>query len=344
MKKQRVLLITARSDIGGGPKYTLDFARALQADSTVYLASPNDPPYGAAFSALAEKHVFIPHRRFSLCAFFRLWHLVKSEQIDVIHSHGRGAGIYSRLLRLTGAKIIHSFHGIHREPTVSGRIKFLLDRILNPFTDGFVFVSESERAEAARLHLGSKRFEIVYAVISLPNLPKKSSYQHPIQLGSISRLTYVKGIDLLLTNLLIFQKKYPNIQWEFHLAGDGDLKVCVPNELRARVILHGLIPEPYAFLKTLDIYLANSRWESFNISVLEAVACHLPALISDVRGHEYFIRSGVARGFEFNNPNQFSANLLDLIQNKPESRQNWVKQHHSRMDIAGFYFRILTKN
>jgi len=338
VKKQRVLLITARSDIGGGPKYTLDFAHALQADSTVYLASPNDPPYGSIFSSLAEKYVFIPHRGFSLCAFFRLWRLVKAEKIDIVHSHGRGAGIYSRLLRLTGAKIIHSFHGIHREPTIVGRIKFLIDQILNPFTDGFVFVSESERNEARRCGLGSSRSTIVYPIVRIPKIAQMRIHDKSlIQLGSISRFDYSKGVDLLFSNLLYFLKSYPDLQWQFHLAGAGDLKPNIPHEIQSRVFLHGAISDPYEFLKNLDIYIANSRWESFNITVAEALASHLPTLLSRVSGHEYFINAGVATGFALDDPRDFCEKLLTIIRLRPPSQHEWIRQFHTQMYLKDLY-------
>ena len=43
--KLRVLLITARTDIGGGPKSVLMLSKYLCNTFDIYIASPLDPPY-----------------------------------------------------------------------------------------------------------------------------------------------------------------------------------------------------------------------------------------------------------------------------------------------------------
>jgi glycosyltransferase involved in cell wall biosynthesis len=328
----KVLEISLRSDTGGGPKYLFDLAESMRDDPLLELsfAAPMDEPFGPRFKNLASRFFPLRHRSFKVCDFLKLFLFVRKNNIQIIHSHGRGAGIYSRLLKLTGAKVVHSFHGIHREPGWIGQIKFWTDRALNPLTDAFIFVSESEHRAALQAGF---RFavttEVLYPRGPRPDLGKKA-YHQPLRLAGISRYDYAKGIDLLLKNLTLFKQKNPEITWIFSLAGDGDRSLFeIPKEISKQVILLGQVSNPIEFLSSQDIYLANSRWEAFNISVLEAISQGLPALISSVPGHEYFIQQNAALGFNATDPNEFNQKLKALIEGRllPTPLEAFFKNH-----------------
>jgi len=308
----------------------------------VFIASPEEEPYGTEFLKVADKHFALPHRAFSFGALFELIQFLKVNSIAVVHSHGRGAGVYSRLLKFFGFKVFHTFHGIHQDPSFMGKVKFWLDRVLNPLTDGFVFVSQSEKDEAERVGFSFSKPNVVIAPLAPPcwiEFPK--TYSHPIKVGSISRFDHQKGIDLLFANLSQFAKQNPSLEWTFELAGGGPLQFIVPENIRDRVKMIGVIREPIEFLRTLDIYVANSRWESFNISVIEALSQGLPLLISNVAGHEYFIKNRVAIGFEAQDAAQFSNKLKLLMSGaKPRDQFEWVRKYHSKMNVSGLYLRL----
>ena len=149
----RILLITARADVGGAPQHLLDLAHFLKSKNVVfYMAFPDEGAYGELFKEVAYKYLLLPHRALTLEAVCRLFSFVKSENIDVVHSHGRGAGFYSRILRLFWeGSIIHTFHGIHVEKSFCGRVKFAADKIFAPFANRYICVSEDERGEGLEI-------------------------------------------------------------------------------------------------------------------------------------------------------------------------------------------------
>ena len=53
---------------------------------------------------------------------------------------------------------------------------------------------------------------------------------------------------------------------------------------------HEKVPD---ILGQLDIYVAASRWESFGVAVLEAAACGLPVVVSDVGGLPEVVEHGI---------------------------------------------------
>jgi hypothetical protein len=80
------------------------------------VACPEEPPYYARFVSLvgAGNVYTIPHRQFSVKSVAVLRRAVRDRGIDIIHSHGLGAGLYGRLLAcLSGKPSVHTYHGFH---------------------------------------------------------------------------------------------------------------------------------------------------------------------------------------------------------------------------------------
>jgi len=112
----KILAITARADIGGGPEHLFQLTKGYGNRAKVIIACPNDAPYFARYQTLdnVPDVIEIPHRAFRLGAVWRLRAKARAAGVHVIHSHGKGAGIYGRLLSvLTGIPCIYTFHGLH---------------------------------------------------------------------------------------------------------------------------------------------------------------------------------------------------------------------------------------
>jgi hypothetical protein len=149
-KTPTVLMLTARADFGGGPEHLYRLINLLHHKINIYTACPEDYPYWNLYSkVLGSDHLIkIPHRKFRIGALLDLLHCLKKNKINIIHSHGKGAGIYSRFLSLlTGISCIHTFHGIHIGHY--GRFKrnlyLLIEKILSRFTKQYISVSKSEK-------------------------------------------------------------------------------------------------------------------------------------------------------------------------------------------------------
>ncbi len=78
--------------------------------------------------------------------------LARAGRAQVIHSHGKGAGLYGRIAaRLTGAAAIHTFHGIHHAGY--SRLYLTLERALARRSYAVIHVSASQAEEARALGL-----------------------------------------------------------------------------------------------------------------------------------------------------------------------------------------------
>ena len=151
--KLKILIISSRSE-GGGAEQFFKIMTKLKGLFEFYCALPDSPPF---YDRIVNEKIptfKLPYRKFKILAFLKLSKWVKANGITVVHSHGRGAGIYSRLLKLlnTKLKVVHTFHGIHFS---SINLAVIVESFLRILTDKFIFVSESERQIALRLWITS---------------------------------------------------------------------------------------------------------------------------------------------------------------------------------------------
>lgn len=124
-----------------------------------------------------------------------------------------------------------------------------------------------------------------------------------IIIGSIKKLTPKYGmkygilaIDYLIKNLLGINGK---MDLEYRIYGEGEerdelealVKEC---SLENVVKFMGRIPNetvPEA-LNEMDIFLGNSLNESFGVAIVEAMACEIPVIVTDVDGFKEVVDSG----------------------------------------------------
>ena len=101
----------------------------------------------------------------------------------------------------------------------------------------------------------------------------------------ISRLSREKNIGLAIEALAEVIKKEPNVG--LVIAGDGPelnkLKTqCEKLKVAGNVRFEGWADDLVSYYKTADLYLLTSNYEGYGRTVVEALACNLPVLITDV--------------------------------------------------------------
>ncbi|MGF1748863.1 glycosyltransferase [Vibrio cionasavignyae] len=105
---------------------------------------------------------------------------------------------------------------------------------------------------------------------------------HPMMIGTAGRLETVKGQAFLLKALARMPK-------HIHLAIAGigsldtDLKqLCHKLDIQDRVHFLGLVDQMPTFYQSLDVFCLPSLQEGFPLSPLEAQACNIPVVVTDV--------------------------------------------------------------
>ncbi|WDE08267.1 glycosyltransferase [Thalassomonas viridans] len=103
-------------------------------------------------------------------------------------------------------------------------------------------------------------------------------------IGCAARLEPVKGQDVLIRALTSLPPSYHLV-----IAGDGSTKSALKRLVRqekisARVHFLGMVNDMPTFYQALDIFCLPSRFEGMPLSPLEAQACNIPSVITNVGG------------------------------------------------------------
>jgi len=274
--KSKILFISLRSDYGGGPTHMYDLVTGLNSPFEKYVACPIQKPFYDMYKESNIKLFPLPFRVFSLSRFVELLRFARKNNIDIIHSHGKGAGIYSRLLGLlTNTPVVHTFHGIHygRYAYWKQRLYFTVERCLSKLTKCIINVSDAEHDEGVRLKLFSKaKARVIYNGIDVKKILRSSVdiklqtllnsiKKNNILICTVARFDYVKGIDVAIQAMECLGKLHKNFM--YILIGDGEFKEVIVKKINdcrmnSQILLLGFRDDVPGILKMMDIYLSSS--------------------------------------------------------------------------------------
>ncbi|WP_161891111.1 glycosyltransferase [Pontibacter russatus] len=300
--KVKLLYITVRADHGGGPKHLDLLLNNLSERFEVYIACPTDAPYydlWAGNEKVSGLHT-IPHRKFSVKSLLSLKRYIKIQGIRLVHSHGKGAGVYARALKLLmpGLKVVHTFHGVHiQEYNPLQKSAYLLfEKAAGKLTDKFINVSNGEKNICLTSGFSTaQRTSIIYNGIASPVVKngKTRNSSEVFTVACISRFDYSKNMQLAYTIAKAFAAAS---DIRFIWIGDGPDKAALEEQASTEqtnnIIFTGFKDNPSDYLQQSDIYLSTSRWEGLPIALVEAAAMGLPIVASDVTGNDEVVMQG----------------------------------------------------
>lgn len=355
MQNKNILLITLRSDIGGGSKHLNSIFENLKNDFIFFIAAPIDKPFGLKWhNELKNKFFQIPHRKFSISRFIRLVFYVRKNKINIVHAHGKGAGIYARLIKLfsPSTNIIFTWHGFHIEnyDLLSKKIYLLLEKTLSKLTDIFINVSESERQVCLlnKIYDEKKSVVIYNGIKDEFKLLDKSLIRKKLNLPvdkfiiiNISRFDKTKNVKALveIASLLWIENDI-----FFILAGDGEQKKEILKMIAQRNLsnffLPGFIDNPIEYIQASDIYLSTSLSEGLPYTLLEASMCGLPIITSDVRGNNEIVNNDF-NGYLFDLRNLSHAAEKILTLKNDSGKYKWLSDNARKNFLDKFAEEIM---
>lgn len=247
----------------------------------------------------------------SLCAIPKLRKYVKEHQVDVIHSCGYRANFIA-LMAQTGAKIVIT-QRCHPTEAVEKFPKFV-----QPFFNAFYLwmIKRMDAIVACSKSIQSiLKNEYGMEVECVQNGVNTDFFLPPIEEQKIMLrkelgLPLDKCLYLVLgslcdrkNNSLIIDamKKLNPDKVTVVIVGDGPEENMLKEKARGlcNVILAGHTKTPIKYLQAADVLVSASLAEGLPNTVLEALSCGLPCILSDIDPHKELI-DGTDAGVIFN--------------------------------------------
>lgn len=273
---KKILHVSYSLDTGGGPLYINKIVDGITVVN--HLVAGNKGYYFSLFEQKLGKDNVFELKGKSVLSNVKLIRIVcERNKITIIHAHGRGAGLYARLLKLfyPKVKVIYTIHGFHPDTlnVLLKSIYIIFEKILYRYTDIVISVSKSEFQRFIDVVKPGDAGKMTY----IPNYISADEIKPPvtkvdldknfINLIYIGRLSWEKGIDILLDAWQIARKEKAKL----YIVGYG------PDELRVRslangsLIFLGKVENASSIIPYFDAVVIPSRFEGMPFIGLETM-------------------------------------------------------------------------
>ena len=292
--KTKILLISASSKTGGGPSHIFLLKKILKDEFDFYLAMPKVSKLSKEFDT--KKYLEIAERKILIQDIIRLVLFSKKNSINIIHAHGKGAGLIARIIKIFLNKpLIYTFHGIHTICLNKFKKYFYIiyENLTGWLDDEKVFVSLSEKIQAINMNLFiNKNHSIINNstenMIPLEVKENKNNFEIGIRNQKKNIISICRLVDQ--KNIFEIFEIARNLQiYNFIILGDGYLldkaKFFINSNNIKNVYLFGKKNDVFKYLYESDLFLSTSLYEGHPISILEAMSIGLPIVASKVIGN-----------------------------------------------------------
>lgn len=296
-----------------------------------------------------------PYDKDNILAYPELKQIVEREHYSLICCHTPVASILTRFIAKKnrikrGTKVIYTAHGFHfykGAPLKNWLLYYPVEKICSYFTDVLIIINQEDYALAKR-KMKAKQIEYVpgvgldtqkFANTQVDRAAKRRELGVPedaMVLMSVGELNHNKNHEVVIKALA--QLDQENLH--YLIAGRGYLLEhlkSVAEELGVGDRVHFLeyrtdIAELY---KISDICVFPSFREGLPVALMEAMACGLPAVCSDIRGNNDLIDEKGGILFEPTDIDACKSALEQLIENE-ELRKSMAERNAEKVQQYDF--------
>lgn len=245
---------------------------------------------------------------------------------------------------------------VHTNYTNSG-MKSNLDESYFNKLNSIITVSEECASSLTKEFPESKnKIRLVYNIVSpsFINFLSKECIQDLnnfkndyINIVTVSRLSYEKGIDLALKSCAILIRKGYKIKW--FIVGEGPERKLLEKlikkfDIEEYFYLLGIKENPYPYLKKADIYVQPSRYEGKSIAIDEAKILHKPIIVTNFETAKDQINDKVNGVIVPMDERGIAEGIISLIKNEVFMKQltsNLKEETHGNEKEVNKFYEII---
>ncbi len=308
-----------------------------------------------------------------IVSLWKIYRLLRREKPDIVHTHTAKAGAIGRMAAFMAGVpvIIHTFHGhiFHSYfPKWKSRLFSQVERFLSKLSNAIIVISKRQYNDIVNI------FKIAPAqkVYTIPlgfdwdafdkeeaEIDIRKKYNIPENkkiITIIGRLVPIKNVSAYIRIVRKIEELAPD-SFHFLIIGDGELRGDL--ELLARqegisdhLTFTGWLHLSASVYHQLDLVMLTSLNEGTPVTLIEALACGIPCLATDVGGVGDIFELYNSKSFiDLNAPGQVAKHVIDILKTgeKPDSvKQSRIRSFYSAkrlvVDIENLYLKLLSHN
>lgn len=277
----------------------------------------------------------------NLKAYKELKRVIDKGEYDIIHCHTPVGAMLTRLAakqaRKQGTKVFYTAHGFHfykGAPAINWLLYYAVEKWLSRYTDVLITINKEDYERAKSFKAGKvcyvpgvgidlKKFNSGY-VDKNEKREEIGVHADDFVLLSVGELIPRKNHEVVIRALSVLKQRDNLNHIEYVICGRGayeaDLKKLAEGlDVADHVHFLGYRNDISEICNCADLFVFMSHQEELPVALMEAMACGLPVVCSNIRGSTDLIEDGVT-GFLANNTPEEVAEAISEMKNNTALR------------------------
>jgi glycosyltransferase involved in cell wall biosynthesis len=337
MRKINVLHLRSSNGIYGAERVILTVLEQLSKENiqSILVCFKNKKNEDSSFYQAACKNGIKAYElecgsRVDLKAFLKLVSLSRESTINIIHTHDYKSHFYGICASFfCRCSIISTLHGWTSDSGLH-KLYRTIEATLLKKAKRIIVVSNEIKTKVKQLN--TRVVLIPNGVndkIYLPNreLGIRKLYgfsKDEVVFGMVARMTNEKGHLLLLNAFANVNVLHPNTK--LLLVGDGQNRAKIESYAKElgiyqAIVFTGTCSNIVELLNSIDCYISASYREAMPMSVLEAMACGLPVIATEVGELPHMLRDGAGRLTKVGDVDNIAVEMISIINNRDAAKK-----------------------
>ena len=270
----------------------------------------------------------------NLKAYKELNRVIDEGEYDIIHCHTPVGAMLTRLAakqaRKKGTKVFYTAHGFHfykGAPAINWILYYPVEKWLSRYTDVLITINKEDYERAKTFKAGKvcyvpgvgidlKKFNVGY--VNKEQKRKEIGVSaDDFVLLSIGELIPRKNHEVVIRALSVLKQLDKLNHIEYVICGRGayetDLKKLAEGlDVADHVHFLGYRNDISEICNCADLFVFMSHQEGLPVALMEAMACGLPAVCSNIRGNTDLIEDGVTGLLANNTPEEVAESISEM--------------------------------